>query len=503
MKIFRTHLAGEHDTEKLAQVLAKFTVAGDRFYLNGTLGTGKTTFSRAFVQALGSEDAYVPSPTFTLVQTYDDTRLPVAHVDCYRIENPEEELEALNLSPFFRDGVTLLEWADTVQTCLPPVEGTQVAIAELDIPDALTINISHVGDTARNVEMFASGSWAFRLERIGGFQGDVTHDEGNEHRFSKQEYLGKHNFRGHVLKPLFQDCSLRSYYRFQTGSGPRVLMNAPPGLEDLGTFVRHAKSLKMQGVNVPEIYDYNLEHGYAMIEDFGDTILHDALKCAPHDMQLLNKAFDMLTAFQNTNLTDIPEYTEDVAFAEASRFTDWYLPYAKGHSTPTGARREWRTLWYDLYPQIAAMPKVPVHWDFHVGNMMVLKNGELGLIDFQDVKRGSCAFDLACLLEDRYAISEENKQNLKDRLIQHYNLDKDAFEAAYVLGGLHRMFKVTGLLSRLKERDGRADALDRMGEVWQTIARLCKHPAAAPVQDYLNRVYPLYEEKYLKTQKAS
>ena len=500
MKIFRTHLTNEQDTEKLAEALAKFTVAGDRFYLNGTLGTGKTTFSRAFVHALGSKDAHVPSPTFTLVQTYDDARLPVAHVDCYRIENPDIELEALNLSPFFRDGVTLLEWADKVQTSLPPVAGTDALIAELDIPDALTINMSHGSDDSRDVEMFASGSWAFRLERIGTF-GEKENKQ--EHRYSEHEYMSKNGLRGHVLTPLFQDCSLRSYSRFKTGEGSRVLMNAPPGLEDLATFVRHAKSLKMQGVNVPAIYEYNLEHGYAMLEDFGDTILHKALIRAPKDELLLSKAFEMLKAFQSTNLTDIPRYTEDTTFAEASRFTDWYLPYAKGHATPTGARREWRNLWFDLYPQIAAMPQVPVHWDFHVGNMMVLESGELGLIDFQDVKLGSCAFDLACLLEDRYPVSEHVKQTLIANLAEHHGVATDAFEAAYVLGALHRMFKVTGLLVRLKERDGKEDALARMGEVWQTIARLCEHPVAAPIKEYLNRVYPVYEEKYLKAQKAS
>lgn len=502
MKIFRTHLASAQDTEQLAQKLAKFSVAGDRFYLNGTLGAGKTTFSRAFVQAMGSKNSHVPSPTFTLVQTYDDTRLPIAHVDCYRIEDAALELDALNLKPFFKDGVTLLEWADKVHGYLPKVEGTEAPISEFDIPDALDIHIATTDDGKRDVELVASGSWVFRLTRIGEFDtGEEKGEEGD--RLNEQEYLSKNGCRGHVLKPLFQDCSLRTYARMQTGEGSRVLMNAPPGLEDLETFARHARELRMQGVHTPDMYHVDLKNGYAQIEDFGDTVMHDALKNGADIEEWFDKAFDLLLAFQGTTLAGIPDYTVDTVFAEASRFTDWYLPYARGHATPTGARREWRAVWHDVYGAIEKMPRVPVHWDYHVGNMMCLKDGSLGLIDFQDVRMGSCAFDLACLLEDRFTVSKPLKQKYMTQMAAHYNLSFADFEAAYVLGGLHRMFKVTGLLVRLKERDGRADALDRMGEVWQTIARLCEHPAAAPIQDYLNRMYPVYEEKYLSEQRAS
>jgi tRNA threonylcarbamoyladenosine biosynthesis protein TsaE len=98
--------------EALGARIAGLLRAGDVVALSGSLGTGKTTLSRAIMSALGHEGE-VPSPTFTIIETYDppDTRLPVVHADFYRLESPRE-LEEIGLDDYREGAVLLAEWPD-------------------------------------------------------------------------------------------------------------------------------------------------------------------------------------------------------------------------------------------------------------------------------------------------------------------------------------------------------------------------------------------------------
>lgn len=90
---------------------------GDVFALYGTLGMGKSTFARAFIQNLCGKNE-VPSPTFTLVQMYDAPDFTVYHFDLYRLKTPEEIFE-LNMEEALYDGVCLIEWPDKMSGYLP------------------------------------------------------------------------------------------------------------------------------------------------------------------------------------------------------------------------------------------------------------------------------------------------------------------------------------------------------------------------------------------------
>lgn len=105
-------------TQALARRAAGLARPGDLLALWGDLGAGKTAFARAFVNALPGADEPVPSPTFTLVQTYERGALPVWHVDLYRLEEPEEALE-LGLEDALADAVVLLEWPQRLGPLLP------------------------------------------------------------------------------------------------------------------------------------------------------------------------------------------------------------------------------------------------------------------------------------------------------------------------------------------------------------------------------------------------
>jgi tRNA threonylcarbamoyladenosine biosynthesis protein TsaE len=105
------------DTNRLAEQVARIVQPGDVLALKGDLGAGKTTFTQAFARALGVQER-VNSPTFTLIKEYRG-RIPLYHMDLYRL-NGEEEAAALGLEEYFDgEGVCIVEWADRLGEALP------------------------------------------------------------------------------------------------------------------------------------------------------------------------------------------------------------------------------------------------------------------------------------------------------------------------------------------------------------------------------------------------
>lgn len=130
----RIELPDEAATAAFAGRLARQARAGDLLALSGDLGAGKTSFARAFINALPGEAEDVPSPTFTLVQTYRRGDLEVWHVDLYRLGGAEDALE-LGLEEGFAEAVTLLEWPERLGASLPR-KRLDLAFAFSDSADA-------------------------------------------------------------------------------------------------------------------------------------------------------------------------------------------------------------------------------------------------------------------------------------------------------------------------------------------------------------------------------
>ncbi len=128
----------EKDTNKLAKKFEKKLKGGEVVVLNGDLGAGKTTFTKALCKALGIKEN-VTSPTFTLMNIYTSGRLPLYHFDMYRLED-ESEAQELGLNDFFySNGVCMIEWAENIKNLLPK--------------NLITINIEKLGETSRKFEI--------------------------------------------------------------------------------------------------------------------------------------------------------------------------------------------------------------------------------------------------------------------------------------------------------------------------------------------------------------
>jgi len=145
-------LPDEAATDALAAALAHLAHASDVFALSGELGTGKTTFARAFIGARGGGEE-VPSPTFTLVQVYEVTDGTVYHFDLFRLDSPTDTFE-LGIEDAFAEGISLIEWPERLGPLLPA--------ERLDV--ALAYGAAAPSRTAR---LTGHGAWKSRLGNAG------------------------------------------------------------------------------------------------------------------------------------------------------------------------------------------------------------------------------------------------------------------------------------------------------------------------------------------------
>ena len=147
----RLTLDGEEATAELAAEIASLAEDGDVIALSGELGTGKTTFARAFLREWGVQEE-IPSPTFTLVQTYELEAGTVWHFDLYRLENPDDALE-LDIEDAFTEGISLIEWPERLGAYLP--------WERLDLRFAIGER-----EDVRRVEIEGTDEWADRLTEL-------------------------------------------------------------------------------------------------------------------------------------------------------------------------------------------------------------------------------------------------------------------------------------------------------------------------------------------------
>lgn len=118
------------DTFALGRKLGEEAKAGSIYCLNGDLGVGKTVFTQGFAAGLGITEP-VCSPTFTILQVYDEARIPLYHFDVYRISDPEEMEEIGYEDYFFGDGVCLIEWSELISDLIP--EDAHSVVIEKDL----------------------------------------------------------------------------------------------------------------------------------------------------------------------------------------------------------------------------------------------------------------------------------------------------------------------------------------------------------------------------------
>ena len=499
---------------RLGEDLAFAARRGDLIALRGELGAGKTTLARAIIRALaGGDGEDIPSPTFTLVQTYATPRMPVAHLDLYRLNAPAE-LEELGLDLALKQGIALVEWPERAGEALP---GERLEILLEDATEAAPN--AEVG--TRRIALSASGDWGARLDRLAAMRGLVAG--------------GGMAGTDTSLRYMQGDASVRRYARIIRGPEPGsgsggILMDWPrqpdgPAIrnglpysrlahlaEDVRPFVAIAGALRSAGLSVPRILAQDLEHGFLLLEDLGDRVFAVEVRTGASDQaQLWRAATEALAALDGVQppeaipLADgsmhrIPTYDRDALAIETELLLDWYWPALRGTAVPAAERAEFVSLWAEVFDRLAAMPAAWVLRDYHSPNLLWLPEREgiarVGVIDFQDAMRGPAAYDLVSLLQDaRVDVAAE----LEAQLFDHYcalvtarrtGFDRDAFTFAYAALGAQRNTKILGIFARLARRDSKPAYLRHIPRLWRYLERDLAHPALAPLKRWYDRNLP-------------
>ncbi len=302
------------------------------------------------------------------------------------------------------------------------------------------------------------------------------------------EFLRLHGWEGAVVLPVAGDASFRRYFRVESATrGKAILMDAPPPHEDPRPFIHIAQYLNGHQFRAPEIFATDLTLGLLLIEDFGDRRMREHLDEHPEDEAAVYRAaIDAIVRLAQTPAVQAQPYDMATYMREVQLLSEWYMP-AMGISFDASAFDQ---LWTDALAPLAEYQKVTVLRDYHAENIMLLDDGQQGIIDFQDALVGHPAYDLVSLLQDA---RRDVSPALEAEMLAYYNAvakpDAD-FDAHYALLGAQRNTKIIGIFTRLWKRDGKERYLSFLPRMWALLERDLAHPDLAPVKLWFDTHIP-------------
>jgi aminoglycoside/choline kinase family phosphotransferase len=303
------------------------------------------------------------------------------------------------------------------------------------------------------------------------------------------EFLKRAGWDGAAIEPLAGDASFRRYFRIRRAGGTAMLMDAPPPEEDPGPFLDVAHWLTDHGHRAPAIFAEDRARGLVLLEDFGHDRMRDWLDDNPDaEDATYRAAIDALVRLHASPPGPFAPYDMETYQREAGLFPEWFCPAAGLAVDAAGYAAAWDAA---LAPMLSRqVPGVAVLRDYHAENIMLLENGEQGLIDFQDALVGHPAYDLVSLLQDA---RRDVPVALEAAMLHHYCAQAhcgDEFEADYARLGAQRNAKIVGIFTRLWKRDGKPRYLAFIPRVWDALERDLAHPALAPVARWFDANIP-------------
>ena len=487
-------------TERFAARLAPDLRAGDLVTLGGDLGAGKSTFARALIrELLGDPAAEVPSPTYTLLQTYDGAAFRGVQAGLYRIGDPRG-LAEIGWEDEAENALVLVEWPERAGTIL---EGDRLELRFELVPGQ---------EAARRLHLIGHGAFAGRLKRARAIARLIDRAGLSEAR------------RTHMSG----DASARAYERLLDGNGRSraVLMISPrrpdgPPIrqgksysalarlaESVDAFVAVAHGLRVAGFSAPDIYAADLENGLLVIEDLGTEGVIDANGPIP---ERYAAAVEVLAALHSEGrpaelpvtpdrMHAIPRYDLEAQTIEIELLLDWYVPYRLGRSAHAGLRLAFLDLWVAALEPLVGDERTWVLRDYHSPNLIWLpgRTGleRVGLIDFQDCVIGHPAYDLVSLLQDaRVDVPEALELQLlalyvRLRRSADPGFDPARFLAAYAAMGAQRATKILGIFVRLDRRDGKPAYLRHLPRIEGYLRRCLVHPTLAKLAGWYQTNLP-------------
>jgi N-acetylmuramate 1-kinase len=474
-------------TEALARDLALWIRPGYAVLLEGDLGSGKSVLARALIRAVAQDETLdVPSPSFSLVQSYDDIRVPLVHADLYRLTTGAEAAE-LGLVDMLQSHGVIVEWPGLSHDLMTT-------------PHRLHIRISGSG-IRRDIVLEAHGAWQKALAR-----NDVI-------RKFLHDSLGSDAHRAF----LQGDASTRRYEQISGPATDLLLMDMPRQPD--GPPVRHGlpysaiahlsesilpvmainRYLAGLGYGAPRTVAVDETQGLALIERLLGDVHGTMMQRGDNMVEPLRAATDVLADMARQHWPRqlpghvLKDYDTDAQLIEVDLLPSWHWPYSTTGEKPPDLHASFEAVWRGLLP-LARHDRV--HWvlrDYHSPNLIWMPQRQglqrTGLIDTQDAVIGHPAYDLVSLLQDaRHDVDVK----LHNDLFAYYvglrqkqgGFDENAFARAYAVLGAQRACKLLGIFVRLCVRDGKANYLQHLPRQKIYLRRNLQHRALEPLRKW-------------------
>lgn len=285
----------------------------------------------------------------------------------------------------------------------------------------------------------------------------------NERFLNLQQWL-KHTL--HLsdlqLQPLAGDASFRRYYRLQLSPQQTyMIMDAPPGVEDVKPFMAIAETFSALGVCVPQILAADVEQGFLVLSDFGDRLYLTELTAQNADQlyQTALHALIKIQRYQDRQPLSLPVFDAAFMMRELTFFEEWFLAKHVKETIPAKLLQQVYRL---LIESAEQQPQLCVHRDYHSRNLMVLPDKQVGILDFQDAVWGPAVYDAVSLLRDCYIAWPRAQVEQWVMDFYQYSCEagilKNAAPEQYLrwfdLMGVQRHLKAIFIFARKFHRDG-------------------------------------------------
>ena len=284
------------------------------------------------------------------------------------------------------------------------------------------------------------------------------------------------------LTKMKGDASHRKFFRRKNNIKSSIIVySKKEKFKNLLIYDAINRILKKNKSLAPSLINEEYNRNYIEIQDFGDeTIFNKLSKNNINKFHYFKKIIDLLIKvqsiknrnvmnFKNRNYT-IPKYDRRILFKEANLFCDWYVKKNLLKARRNKFSRKFKIIIKKLILNLKLKNDFFVHRDFHVSNLMIIKN-KIGLIDSQDALIGNKAYDLASLVDDvRFKTSKSFKKKVFDLYIKKQKkIDIKKFKNDFEILSILRNLKIIGIFTRLAFRDGKKKYLRLIPYTWRLI----------------------------------
>ena len=283
--------------------------------------------------------------------------------------------------------------------------------------------------------------------------------------------------------PIAGDASFRTFYRLILNKNSKIIVyTRKEKYKNLIAYTAINKFLRNNKILAPKLFVHNYVKGMLVIEDFGDLTYYKILLKQKNKLTTYKKLVDLLLKIQKIkpktkiknigyNSHIIKKYSKKYLFQESNLFFDWYLPLFLNKKKVLNIKKKSNKLLLKLYNRLSFPNSYFVHRDFHVENLMKVKN-KIGVIDSQDALIGHPAYDLVSLIDDvRIKTTNKIKKEIYDFYItkNRNKFNTDDFKNDFDILSVLRNLKIIGIFTRLAKRDNKKKYLKMIPYCWKLI----------------------------------